>query len=223
MANFDNPIIVVEGPDSAADVQAKGLPSESVLAVETPASSPAAEDKGTLASPSSPILSPVSLPSLTYHPSTRSVKGAPGDNDEKGGGAGDSQVKSSNPSIQETEPKSQVPSNTVPEMTQYVNMLLELDKAPATHSIAASFFNWLYLAGFILFPSTFAKLTNFGKAHQHELVGDLANAIAKALPLSVFYFISSFILKRELTFVKTDMQLLGLVSELDYPALLCSG
>lgn len=179
-ANFASPVIALEGPNSAANVQENGLPS--VLGVETPALSPVAEAKGILATPSSPI-SPVSPPSLTYHASIRTVKGAPGDNDGKGGAAGDSQVKSSSPSSQETEPKA---PRTVPEMTQYVNMLLELDKAPATHSIAAAFFNWVYLAGFILFPSTFAKLANFGKDHQHDLVGGLATAIAKALPLSAF-------------------------------------
>lgn len=44
--------------------------------------------------------------------------------------------------------------------TQYVNMLLALDDIPAIHNIAAGFFNWILLAGFILFPGTFASLQN---------------------------------------------------------------
>ena len=42
--------------------------------------------------------------------------------------------------------------------TQYVNMLLALDDIPTTHNIAAAFFNWILLAGFILFPGTFERL-----------------------------------------------------------------
>ncbi|KAF9561691.1 hypothetical protein CPC08DRAFT_635053 [Agrocybe pediades] len=44
--------------------------------------------------------------------------------------------------------------------TQYVNMLLALDDIPALHNIAAQFFTWILLAGFILFPGTFTNLQN---------------------------------------------------------------
>jgi len=42
--------------------------------------------------------------------------------------------------------------------SQYVNMLLALDDIPTAHNIAAAFFNWILLAGFILFPGTFERL-----------------------------------------------------------------
>jgi len=46
--------------------------------------------------------------------------------------------------------------------TQYVNMMLALDDIPALHNLAASFFAWILLAGFILFPGTFTSLQNIG-------------------------------------------------------------
>ena len=46
--------------------------------------------------------------------------------------------------------------------TQYVNMLLALDDIPQLHKILAGFFNWILLAGFILFPGTFTSLQNLG-------------------------------------------------------------
>jgi hypothetical protein len=44
-------------------------------------------------------------------------------------------------------------------------MLLALDTIPRTHNILASFFTWILLAGFVLFPGTFESLglqTNTG-------------------------------------------------------------
>lgn len=37
-------------------------------------------------------------------------------------------------------------------------MLLELDNVPRLHNILASFFTWILLAGYIVFPATFNKL-----------------------------------------------------------------
>ena len=50
--------------------------------------------------------------------------------------------------------------------TQYVNMLLALDDIPQLHNILAGFFNWILLAGFILFPGTFTSLKNLGGSGQ---------------------------------------------------------
>jgi hypothetical protein len=50
--------------------------------------------------------------------------------------------------------------------TQYVNMLLALDDIPQLHNIYAGFFNWILLAGFILFPGTFTSLKNLGGSGQ---------------------------------------------------------
>lgn len=42
--------------------------------------------------------------------------------------------------------------------TRYVNMLLALDDIPQVFSVMASFFTWILLAGFLLFPGTFTSL-----------------------------------------------------------------
>ena len=52
--------------------------------------------------------------------------------------------------------------------TQYVNMLLALDDIPTLYNLLAKFFNWILLAGFILFPGTFTSLKNLGGSGQVE-------------------------------------------------------
>ncbi|KAL0958849.1 hypothetical protein HGRIS_014168 [Hohenbuehelia grisea] len=44
--------------------------------------------------------------------------------------------------------------------TQYVNMLLALDGIPRAHNMMISFYTWILLAGFVLFPGTFSSLQN---------------------------------------------------------------
>ncbi|CCM02134.1 uncharacterized protein FIBRA_04211 [Fibroporia radiculosa] len=44
--------------------------------------------------------------------------------------------------------------------TRYVNMLLALDDIPPLFNLLASFFTWILLAGFVLFPGTFASWRN---------------------------------------------------------------
>ena len=39
-------------------------------------------------------------------------------------------------------------------------MLLSLDQIPRLHNILASFFTWILLAGYIVFPATFTSLQN---------------------------------------------------------------
>ena len=64
--------------------------------------------------------------------------------------------------------------------TQYVNMLLALDDIPKLHNILAKFFNWILLAGFVLFPGTFTSLKNLGGSGQVEQ--QLVNAVT-SIPL----------------------------------------
>ncbi len=54
------------------------------------------------------------------------------------------------------EPEDEGPST----VTQYMRMLLAIDKIPRIHNLAASFFTWILLAGFVLFPGTFTSLRN---------------------------------------------------------------
>ncbi|KAF8865153.1 hypothetical protein BDZ45DRAFT_669046 [Acephala macrosclerotiorum] len=42
--------------------------------------------------------------------------------------------------------------------TRYMSMLLSLDTIPRLHNILASFFTWILLAGFIIFPGTFTSI-----------------------------------------------------------------
>ncbi|KAK7006197.1 hypothetical protein R3P38DRAFT_3037254 [Favolaschia claudopus] len=42
--------------------------------------------------------------------------------------------------------------------TRYVRMLLAIDSIPPLYNILASFFTWILLAGFVLFPGTFTSL-----------------------------------------------------------------
>jgi len=42
--------------------------------------------------------------------------------------------------------------------TKYVNMLLAIDSIPPLYNMLASFFTWILLAGFVLFPGTFTNL-----------------------------------------------------------------
>ncbi|KAJ1301979.1 hypothetical protein OPQ81_000815 [Rhizoctonia solani] len=42
--------------------------------------------------------------------------------------------------------------------TRYMNMLLELDAVPRFHDMLASFFSWILLAGFVIFPGTFTSI-----------------------------------------------------------------
>lgn len=47
--------------------------------------------------------------------------------------------------------------------TRYMEMLLSLDKVPRIHNILASFFGWLVLAGFVVFPGTFTSIEDLSE------------------------------------------------------------
>jgi hypothetical protein len=49
-------------------------------------------------------------------------------------------------------------SRTPSVQTRYMDMLLSLDTIPRLHNIAASFFTWILLAGYVIFPGTFTTL-----------------------------------------------------------------
>ncbi|KAL1605082.1 hypothetical protein SLS60_004625 [Paraconiothyrium brasiliense] len=44
--------------------------------------------------------------------------------------------------------------------TRYIDMLLGLDNVSKLHNLLASFFTWILLAGYIVFPATFNKLND---------------------------------------------------------------
>ncbi|KAG6911022.1 hypothetical protein DXG01_005438 [Tephrocybe rancida] len=77
------------------------------------------------------------------------------------------------------------PEPTLPELhqasqidTKYVNMLLALDSIPRLHNMMASFFTWILLAGFVLFPGTFTSLQNTQSSITNEAGREVLNAVA---------------------------------------------
>ena len=63
-------------------------------------------------------------------------------------------------------------------MTKYVNMLLALDKIPGFHNLLASFFVWILLAGFVLFPGTFTSLQNQASVNGGAVGKEVLNTVA---------------------------------------------
>ncbi|RDB26836.1 hypothetical protein Hypma_005368 [Hypsizygus marmoreus] len=72
--------------------------------------------------------------------------------------------------------------------TKYVNMLLALDSIPRLHNMMASFFTWILLAGFVLFPGTFTSLQNAQADISSEFGRHVLNAVTH-VPLFVIAFI----------------------------------
>jgi len=66
--------------------------------------------------------------------------------------------------------------------TQYVRMLLALDDIPTIHNFAVSFFNWIYLAGFVLFPGTFTSLNNLAASQGNGVPAEVIKSVTQ-LPL----------------------------------------
>ncbi|KAF8066775.1 hypothetical protein FPV67DRAFT_1417146 [Lyophyllum atratum] len=72
--------------------------------------------------------------------------------------------------------------------TKYMNMLLALDSIPRLHNMMASFFTWILLAGFVLFPGTFTSLQNAQADISSEVGKHIINAVTH-VPLFVIAFI----------------------------------
>ena len=72
--------------------------------------------------------------------------------------------------------------------TRYMDMLLDLDNIPAFHNILASFFIWLLLAGYVVFPATFTTVnTNnrFTEAAKSELESKVLDEVRNAPLLGI--------------------------------------
>ena len=55
---------------------------------------------------------------------------------------------------------SQQRSNSSPQFSPYVDMLLQLDRIPWWHDLLSNLFTWLLLAGYIVFPGAFTSIRN---------------------------------------------------------------
>lgn len=57
-------------------------------------------------------------------------------------------------------PRPGVPIRHNSVQTRYMDMLLAMDTIPRLHNILSSFFTWILLAGFIIFPASFTTISN---------------------------------------------------------------
>jgi hypothetical protein len=53
-----------------------------------------------------------------------------------------------------------LPSEPTLIMTDYERMCLKSHRIPTLHNLLASFYTWILLAGFVVFPGTFSSLRN---------------------------------------------------------------
>ncbi|KAJ6544984.1 hypothetical protein DFH09DRAFT_1249170 [Mycena vulgaris] len=68
--------------------------------------------------------------------------------------------------------------------TKYVNMLLAVDGIPPLYNILASFFTWILLAGFVLFPGTFTSL------QEHNELGGIGTAAVNVIKHLSLYVVA---------------------------------
>ncbi|TVY56181.1 hypothetical protein LSUE1_G009381, partial [Lachnellula suecica] len=76
--------------------------------------------------------------------------------------------------------------------TRYMTMLLALDTIPRLHNIAASFFTWILLAGFVIFPGTFTSLQSLDTSSDSTTTTAILKSV-KHIPLLVIASISSIL------------------------------
>ncbi|KAM4061615.1 hypothetical protein HRG_013249 [Hirsutella rhossiliensis] len=70
-------------------------------------------------------------------------------------------------------------------MTAYVAMLCEFENTPSnTTSLRAR--SWLLLAGYLVFPSTFASLRKSSVLEKAGAIGHSVDSLARDVPLTVF-------------------------------------
>lgn len=66
--------------------------------------------------------------------------------------------------------------------SRYVRMLLDVDDIPLLHSVLASFFVWLLLAGFLVFPGTFTTIQkSIESKHPQEWTDQATDKILKSV------------------------------------------
>ncbi|RDL37617.1 uncharacterized protein BP5553_05050 [Venustampulla echinocandica] len=74
--------------------------------------------------------------------------------------------------------------------TQYMRMLLALDDISRVHNILASFFTWLLLAGFVIFPGTFTSLSTSDTVASSTTASTIIHSV-QHIPLLVIATVSS--------------------------------
>ena len=75
--------------------------------------------------------------------------------------------------------------------TRYMDMLLHLDTIPRLDNILASFFTWLLLAGYLVFPVTFISLSDSKALSQvGQDGGELGAAVANSIKNAPLLYIA---------------------------------
>lgn len=65
--------------------------------------------------------------------------------------------------------------------TEYMQMLLHLDRIPRTYNFLAGLFTWILLASFLIIPGTYTSFKNSDMFKNIQDDEDRSNAIAKAI------------------------------------------
>ncbi|KAJ7472701.1 hypothetical protein FB451DRAFT_1036025 [Mycena latifolia] len=115
-----------------------------------------------------------------------------------------------------------LPPPTASQMdTKYVNMLLALDGIPPLYNILASFFTWILLAGFVLFPGTF---TNLQENNELGSLGITAVNVVKHVSLYVVAWVCTGIGAAGMTYLwyRWQANYIWLVNRIFMPGLLNS-
>ncbi|KAH6674291.1 hypothetical protein B0J14DRAFT_480571 [Halenospora varia] len=103
------------------------------------------------------------------------------------------QQKTSTSSFSTTESSRPIlPGRRSTGQTHYMRMLLALDDIPRLHNIMASFFTWILLAGFVIFPGTFTNLQSSKTLDSAPISHTILHTI-KNVPLLVIATISTSI------------------------------
>ncbi|KAH8756143.1 hypothetical protein BGZ57DRAFT_909417 [Hyaloscypha finlandica] len=76
-----------------------------------------------------------------------------------------------------TPPRPGAPNRQNSVQTRYMDMLLALDTIPRLHNILASFFTWILLAGFVIFPGTFTSLSTSDKINGNHTAAEVLKSI----------------------------------------------
>ncbi|KAE9378220.1 hypothetical protein N431DRAFT_304989, partial [Stipitochalara longipes BDJ] len=74
-------------------------------------------------------------------------------------------------------PRPGAPNRQNSVQTRYMEMLLALDTIPRLHNILASFFTWILLAGFVIFPGTFTSLSTSDKLNDNHTAAEILHSI----------------------------------------------
>jgi hypothetical protein len=85
-------------------------------------------------------------------------------------------------------------SELTPVMTDYDRMCKESNNVPKLHNMLASFFTWILLAGFIVFPGTFTSLRRAtSSTTEARIAGQVVRVAVQNTPLIAIAAVCCFV------------------------------